>query len=403
MKKININGTNHTIEADAENISYGNSNVKTTLDALVEGSDNIDVSQRGYFGANYPDQMRKIIELDKKKSCLRFIQVTDTHYGGVNDYHSLGSAGLLNNSEADFFVHTGDFEQSNFWGAFAWPDAFDDEEKPCLIVLGNHDCDGSTFTDSSGSAGDKTHAQALAARYSKFFQPLLNNARIDETEIDDGKTYYHLDFEKDSFKYRCLFLDLCDGGISAADNNPTNWSIYTVMTDEQKVWMIEQLQDAAQRGHHVLIFCHIKPDDIGGKASGWFTTLASDGQNCNAVRQFLLDVVNAFMTGGTYTLNGTEYDFDMNGIFVGWFCGHSHNDEYGWSVTYPQQFLNVSTKIDTGTNNSFDQNYSDLAGGQQHFKYICVDADERKVTLYHCGGQNLKNGGKRTIFTYNYE
>lgn len=411
MKNINLNGTNHTIEADAENVSYGNSNVKTTLDALVEGSDNIDVSQRGYFGTNYPDQMRKIVELDQNKGSLSFVQITDTH--GFVHGQALGTGGLLANSGADFLIHTGDIVHESFWDSYSsWPTAFAAEEKPCFIVLGNHDCNGSTEKTQGGAANGWNATEALALRYNKYFQPLLNNEWISDTEIADGKTYYHVDIVKGYNKYKCIFIDQSDGGTTGSEG-PTPWANATIMTDTQKLWFIQQLQTAAKENFHVIIFIHVKPDYVGAgegvnnispatrKASGWFTTLRGDGQNCENIKAFLLGVVHAFKSGTSYTLNNTEYKFLGEGRFVGWFCGHTHFDNYGWSSTHNDQFIAVSTSTERLSNDD-DINPS-VSGIKTIVRYINIDAEQKKVTVFNVGNQALRDGGTRTIFTYNYE
>ena len=398
IKKIRKNGTDNPIGADAQNVSYsgdvsGATNVKDALDALAAGGGSTpDMSQYGYYGQNYPEQMavvRNILSKNKygsSKPRLRFIHISDSHGDNIGEANS-----LLANTDADFAVHTGDGVADKYTDGvtslFAKMLAC---EKPFFYAIGNHDCLSSTSKPTV----------TLADRYSQYIEPIVTKSAWYGTGITlnhpTGKTYYSVDYTKSSAKYKCIFLDQADGvgdvdGTTGHDNSAV---IFGSMSNDQVVWFIEQLQSAATNSQHVMVFVHVKPENLN-QLQNWSDHLTSQWQiNAGAM---LMNIVAAFKNKQTYTYNGTDYSFSANGIFVGWFVGHTHFDDYGYCKSHNDQFVFVVTKPYEPGATQWDGN-----DGGPHINYITVDYEVRRVSLYRMGVQDTIMGTKRVAFHINY-
>lgn len=392
---------------------------ETTLEVDVPA---MNMSQFGYYGINYPDQMANIKIQDRNTNSefpqLRFIHVSDSHGTGIGVADD-----LLKNCAAEFLAHTGDLVKDNFWHDFSvLLSRFIASPKPCYITLGNHDCYKSSFSNANGSGNDSIEnwIEALTRRYNKFYvNPATSEPWIDAQEVADGNTWYHVDIEKGGAKYRCLFLDEADGGCYWSAN-PTGWTVRTKLRVAQRDWFVRQLQEAAAGGYHVIIFIHAPIGNVGTPVSGWFDT---NGQTVEHVKTMLKGIVKAFMTGGTYSYDKNqtylrdEYNkaysctFDTPGTFVGWFCGHSHFDCYGRlmahdsdedsSLDFSDQFMCCTGRPYTNSGDASD-GFVKPDKSEPHVKYVTVDYEQRKVTVMNVGFQTLKSGGKRDVFTYSY-
>ena len=391
----------------------------TTLEVTVPA---MNMSQFGYYGINYPEQMANIKIQDRNTNSeypqLRFIHISDSHGKDIGEADD-----LLRNCAAEFLAHTGDLVTDNFWHDYTLLfSKFIASTKPCYINLGNHDCYKSSFSDANGSGNDNIEnwIEALTRRYNKFYvNPATGEPWIDAQEVADGNTWYHVDIEKGGAKYRCLFLDEADGGCYYAAN-PTGWTVRTKIRVAQRDWFVRQLQEAAAGGYHVMIFIHAPVGKIGTPTQGWFD---DNGQTVEHIKTMLKGIVKAFMTGGTYSYDKNqtylrdEYNkayscsFDTPGTFVGWFCGHSHFDCYGRlmahdsdedsSLDFSDQFMCCTGRPYTNSGDGSD-GFVKPDKSEPHVKYVTVDYEQRKVTVMNVGFQTLKSGGKREVFTYSY-
>lgn len=384
MKKIDIDGTVYVIESNAQEVDYsgsvvGATNVKDALDALqhaVEiGGGAGDMSQYGYYGINFPKQMsliKTVLDVDKVKSRLRFVHISDTH-GSLT-----GSAeSLLENTAADFAVHTGDAVVDKYTDDF---DALKAKmlacTKPFYLTLGNHDC---------------YKSPSLEARFTKFIQPLNEHNGL----TGNTKTYYSVNYTKGNgnaiSKFKCIFLDEADAGYSGSDT-PTNWSVMK-MTEEQLLWLHDELQEAITNGRHVLIFLHIAPARTTNRKDGWYDAdwPVSDGTN-------VLEMVKAFKTGGSYTRGGTTYSFSGTGVFVAYFCGHNHCDSYGYLQGYENQFCCTTCRPYP----NWDADDAMFKSSYNRVNYFTVDYADRKLSLYRVGEQRTWQGTERVSFYIKY-
>lgn len=386
IRKISPQAENVRYNAPEEGALSDANDVQTALDILnanTSPTTDSTIANKGYFGANYPTQMKDIMELETNKSDLHFIHITDTHDSAAPFTMVTGRDGLLGNTFADFLVHTGDAVADNYMNLdgknFHWDSIINNETKPCYFVLGNHEC---------------YLSPSLADRYNKYFSNLNWAQGVEE----QGKTYYHADIVKGKSKFKCLFIDYADGGLrDNYSDSPTNWATNAVMTDEQKIWFIEQLQDAAANDYHVLCFTHVTPDRMPLKdslvddsyAQGWINTY---GGEVFYEAPVLCNILDAFIAGTHYNFNGTEYTFERQGKFVGWFAGHTHYDGYAWSPNHKNQFINIAKK--TCEYNS--------GWHIANCKYISVDYNQKKVTIYNVGNIETRKGRKLIKFSYNY-
>lgn len=392
MKKINIDGTEFVIESDAQDVDYsgnvlGVNNVKDAIDALqhaVEtgGGGAGDMSQYGYYGINFPKQMsliKSVLDVDKNKPRLRFVHISDTHSSNIGEADS-----LLENTAADFAVHTGDAVNDNFSHDF---DTLKEKmlacTKPFYLTLGNHDC---------------YLSPSLEARFTKFIQPLNEHNGL----TGNTKTYYSVDYTKGSdnaiAKFKCIFLDQQDNGYAGNNETPTTWAVGN-MTDEQIVWLIGQLQEAAADDRHVLIFAHVQ---VGTttlasrvETEGWFDF--NEG-GCTAIQDMLMGIVDAFINKTTYTYNGVDYSFSKSGVFVGWFFGHAHHDCYGRISGHENQFKCVTCRPYPNYD-AFDGTFRSI---YPRINYFTVDYADRKLSLYRVGEQRTWQGTERVSFYIKY-
>lgn len=418
IKKIRKNGTDNPIGADAQNVSYsgdvtGATNVKDALDALAAGGGGggSDMSSYGYYGQNFPEQMRvvkKMIDNNRESSYprLRFIHISDSHSADIGEANS-----LLANTGADFAVHTGDGVGGNYGDGVT--DLYDKMlacTKPFFFTIGNHDC-----LPPEAAEGEVQQTITLAQRYTRYIEPIVTKEswyekkRINGVDVPfynlhhpEGKTYYAVDYTKSNAKYKCIFLDQADGvgDVNLSSGHDNSAVIFGKMTDDQVVWFIGQLQSAATNSQHVMVFLHVRPDSMKvDTLEDWcdHESLQRLTQSGNGLYTMPINIVDAFQTGSSYTYNDTEYEFSANGIFVGWFVGHAHCDCYGWSILKPNQPIFVTTQPHSVASTEYDQN-----SGGPHINYITVDYNQRKVILYRMGVDRTWQNVKRESFIIDY-
>lgn len=389
-REIEYNGETREIGSKAELVTYsgnvlGSNNVKDALEALqhaVEtgagGAGNM--SQYGYFGINFPKQMsviRGVLDAEKNNDHprLRFIHVSDSHGSDIGNADS-----LLENTAADFAVHTGDAMVDSWNSSIDTWNTLKGKmlacSKPFFFTIGNHDC---------------YKSPSLAARYGRYIQPFAEHNGLE----DDGKTYYKVDITKGTALFKCIFLDQQDNGYTGSES-PTNWATGN-MTDEQVIWLINQLQEAATNSRHVLIFAHVQVGTTTRttQMDGWFDF---NEYGCVNIQNMLMDIVDAFINKSTYTYKGTDYTFSKKGIFVGWFFGHTHHDCYGRISGHENQFKNVTCRPYSNSD-AYDGTFR---SGYPRINYFTVDAADRKVSLYRVGEQRTWQGTERVSFYYKY-
>ena len=398
VDKVRKGNDEHPLGADAQNVAYsggvaGATNVKDALDALAAGGGGggSDMSSYGYYGQNFPEQMRvvkKMIDNNRESSYprLRFIHISDSHGDNIGYADS-----LLANTGADFVAHTGDGVGGNYGdgvtGLYAKMLAC---TKPFFFTIGNHDCLGSP---------------SLAARYTRYIEPIVTKSTWygsgKTLNHPTGKTYYSVDYTKSSAKYKCIFLDQADGIDQVADDSTDNSTvIFGTMSNGQVDWFLKQLQSAATAGQHVMVFLHVRPDSMDVETlEDWcdhenLQALTKSGQGLYTMP---INIIDAFQTGGSYTFNSQVYSFSGEGIFVGWFVGHAHCDCYGWSKLKENQPIFVTTQPHSVASNQYDQN----AGGP-HVNYITVDYAKRKVILFRLGADRTWWNTKRETFYIDY-
>lgn len=444
MKKININGTNHTIEADAENISYGNSNVKTTLDSLSASVENIQdelgtddgdySSGYGVVGAKKPAQVgfiKNVLDEFVNNStsyhydCLNFIHVSDSHGASIG-----GSYTLLDAVGSDFLFHTGDMLSDNWENDFeALKAKLLSTAKRCYVAIGNH---------------DRVYQSDMTAVHDRFIAPLISRFGSgstaqglheytddyieDQSDVLTNKlTYYsfiktvpcafmpsttHIDI-------RCIVLNEYETAVKQeGDSGATSWNKATsynpvlCMSSDQINWFIAELQSAALAGQQVMIFTHQIISPISNIDVKWHDGDKKDSYNngnFGADGTAIAQLVDAFMRNSTttVTIGGQSYTYTKQGSasecpFVGWFVGHTHSDEQGWITAYPNQHVSVTTRAEGKSNSDYDHTIIPDSQFQDKWNYVKVNPLYRMVTIYRVGNQQTYHGTKRDILTYKY-
>lgn len=325
----------------------------------------------GTIGRYYPDEVKNLKRMDstQRANRLRFLHVTDTHQSGNTPlYHTDEFADL---SGAKFMTITGDLVNSTIENDFTkTAETINAMTKPCYICMGNHDVWNDT---------------AETQRYTKYFNPIATH-----NGLAQNVSYYAVDFATE--KVKCIWLDQYE----LSTGTPTN-----IMSATQINWLFGQLDDAITNNLHVCIFMHTALTSIDKPENLFFdhTPLSSKALGIG----WILDVISAFQTGSSVTFehNGNSYShtFSGNGIFVSYFCGHTHWDACGWYKDY-NQFATVCTRLI-----SWGESYDNVYRGDKlriACNYVCIDATQRRLSVIRVGQDTTIVGIKREAFSIEY-
>ena len=368
----------NTIPFDINGISYN----------LIEPSiSNIPSdTAHGMIGEYYPEQTKEI------EGCLNY-----ENYGFVKRFHFLhtsdnhgGNFGyadeLLDLSPALFLINTGDMLLDKFSDfpnsqTVALATA---TEKPCYLVLGNH---------------DYSHAPSKQDVFDAFMQPTHQH-----NGITTDKTYYSVDYT--DYGVKCIMLDMNDGwdDTELQQLGPTPLTRGN-MSNEQILWFITQLEDAAANGLHVCLFIHIVPCQIDSdRVIDNFSDYNALGSVIASNLTFLADIVDSWIDGTSisFEYKGMDYNhtFSAKGHFVSWFFGHLHWDECGWMKDHPNQFMvGVCKPVDGYT--GFGSYDGDKLG--VHFNYYTIDTFMNSLAVYRVGQQDTVYATERKSFRIRYK
>ncbi len=357
-------------------------NIKQTLNNIERRLDTIDPQDttHGVIGQMYPEEVRMIEGALNNRLTNRF------HFIHLSDNHNTTFASaseFLDLCPADFIVNTGDLVADKFSDSVAttMTDATS-PTKPVYLCIGNHDA---------------VRAPSQQDIFDKFIAP--TNAH-NGTSFD--KTFYHVDIDKGSFLFKCIFLNAYDGFTpEELASNTYSQIIGGKMTSEQVEWFIGQLQAAATEGRTVCVFIHnvptyYDPDTLlyNWKDRKQVNTTESVSRNLT----FLLDIVDAFIAGTSYEYGGTTYNFSAVGKFVAWFAGHTHYDMLGRVNGHPNQWaVNVCRPNNAG--GSADNSDNPMIT----WNYVTIDVNlnssnpVQSLCIYRVGQQQTVFGVKRDV------
>lgn len=356
-------------------------NIKETLNNIERRLDTIDPQDttHGVIGQMYPEEVRMIEGALNNRLTNRF------HFIHLSDNHNTTFASaseFLDLCPADFLVNTGDLVADKFSDSVATTMAeATSPTKPVYLCVGNHDV---RMAPSQQDIFDKYIAPTNSHNGTSF-----------------AKTYYHIDIDKGSNKFKCIFLNPYDGFTPEELSGGSMSNVIDgKMTSEQIVWFLQQLQDAATNGRNVCIFIHEVPAIYDGASiiSEWCdkkqvnvneSTLANTNGNLSST---LLDIVDAFIEGTSYTYNDVPYNFSAVGKFVAWFAGHTHYDMVGRVNGHPNQ-LAVNVCRPNNANATADNSVSPLIT----WNYVTIDPAYRALTIYRVGQQQTVFGVKRDV------
>lgn len=340
----------------------------------------------GKIGENYPQQIKDIEVLlnnsnygfDKR---FHFIHVSDNHstdFGYADE--------LLDLCPALFLVNTGDMLLDTFadLGSSKTVNLATSTQKPCYLVLGNH---------------DYCKAPSKQAVFDAFMQPTHAH-----NGVDTDKTYYSVDYAE--YGVKCIMLDMNDG---YADSEYANLGATTLtrgnMSNEQILWFIEQLEYAKANNLHICLFMHVVPCQIDSER---VISDFSDYNNCGSPiasnLPFLADIIDAWIEGTNVSFNYKSVDynhtFNGKGHFVSWFFGHLHWDECGWMQDHPNQFMCGVCRPVAGYT-GFGSYDGDKLG--VHFNFYTIDTFLNSLSVYRVGQQDTVYATKRKSFRIRYK
>lgn len=348
----------------------------------IRPSDN----EHGIIGKYYPEEtadIEKMLSYDEYGFANRFhfLHVSDNHGG------SFGHADeFVDLCPALFLINTGDMLNDRFsdFQSSQTVELATSTEKPCYLVLGNH---------------DYSHATSKQDVFDAFMKPTHQH-----NGVNTDKSYYSVDYVEQGVK--CIMLDMNDGWSDdeLQQLGPTPLT-RGKMSSGQINWLISQLEDAATNNLHVCLFIHIAPCQIDAdRVIDNFSDYHSIGSVIASNLTFLADIVDAWIDAKnvTFDYNGTSYNhtFSSGGHFVSWFFGHLHWDECGWMDGHPNQFM-VGVCKPVGGYTGFGSYDGDKLG--VHFNYYTVDTFINSLAVYRVGQQDTVYATKRKSFRIRYK
>jgi hypothetical protein len=322
---------------------------------------------------------------------LQMLVTSDVHMDYIRLKRAVDYANMI--PTMDFVACLGDMAEGNgnTEDAAWFTSACADSALPIYPIIGNHDM------GNSATVGDSATVSAITE---KWLSPIIGaDADIDRPV---GKSYYSRTFDNE--KLVCIFLnsfdcpDANDGSAYAVNRTMPCWS------QEQIDWLIGKLQ-SVPAGYGVVIFLHQWGDNFALADTAWNDPTGSFVQK-TTFAGLIPDIVNAWQTGGTlnntYTakdasgntisIDGNPFTISVNtsfarqGVFVGYFTGHTHRNTIATSQTYPNQ--NIFAFPTTSANKS--QNMNDLqrepfTKNQDAVVAVSVSMTDRKVYFAQIG------------------
>ena len=332
-----------------------------------------------YYEAKYPEEVNAVKTLAQNPNThLSFVHISDSH-SPENNWSYADS--FTDNIGADFLVHTGDILDDADLSPKPIIGRITSMQKPCYLVPGNHDY--------SVKSGSSTYANS-AHFFNRFLSPTNTH-----NNLSISKTYYSV--VKNGV--RSIFIDIYEDFTASTSGSPM--ASYVKMSKEQVEWLITELNAATAANQPVVIFTHCGyPSNKTLAIKGWDDCCTTVGRsNGNSGNAFLLDMIDAFMDGTSYTFshNGNRFtaNFSGNGAFAGWFAGHEHSDSYGRIEGHERQWQCITA----ATAYYKDVTIKNFDGC---CNWVMITPKERKVTIYRMGEQETTSGFKRDMVTYNY-
>lgn len=338
----------------------------------------------------YGEQFNELNFLTKKgyrssKNNLSFGWISDGHGNTLFDANV-----AIDNSPADFLIYTGDMSISDYNSPV---DTLISEAvamtKPVYFVIGNH---------------DQWKAPSLDALYDRWISPLAT-----KDSITTGELYYSIDFSAKGVK--CIFLNDVD-----VEPSNTNY-MYSVYSQAQIEWLVSELKTAATNNLHVAIFRHYPAFNGTVENEVWterhFKSSPTFGDNevltpdSNGVSSWnpIPYIIKAWVEKGAYstTYNGFTISADFsneanNGIFIGYFNGHTHGDSVIKNTTLNQ--LNIGI-----TQPNTYQERTDLWKNITYYheiNFVQIDTNNREIHIMRLGQRNTYNSYVRDFLCVEY-
>ena len=352
---------NHKVKGIPEGVSadwvsyYGESTMRKGIVALNEGvEDRIIQGRMKNRMIPDPENENAYIDPDNLPGILTLIHFSDIHGKRVqlerivefrNKYANLiddaicsGDVVLNQFSHATLTLNS----DITFWDAVHG-------SEDILMCIGNHDVAGL-----GSEGGDMNYSKygyniTQADAYEKYFKDRIDNWGATYTA---DHTYYYKDYDDQGI--RLIVLDYL---LTGAD------------MEGQITWFGTTLAGAKSAGKAVVCVNHVLPSTADTTfVESTFTSTKRD--KAGSLDDDLMDEVDDFIDGG--------------GVFLGWLCGHMHNDFVAYSTSHPKQlFLCVAHSKGDGA----FQTAARVAGtkSQDAFNVVCFDAASQLVKVVRVG------------------
>ncbi|QLL69606.1 metallophosphoesterase [Lactobacillus sp. 3B(2020)] len=381
------------------------SDTEAKLDEKINNFGAINVDESAISGGFVKDYFKP--EISRVKSELQsglftFTQMNDTHWETITRvkpeaYRSLNHVknALAFSDVSDLIVLNGDNTNSDTASldgvkhdiqtlTNVFFDEVTDGKADRFIGLGNHD-DGSTRREYQLN---RFLAQDNYLHDAYFRKAYRTDQLLNGETRDNGSIYFYKDYPEK--KIRFILINTNDIAEGVLDNSGSQkfdrWGTHTVR-QEQMNWLYNVALANVPVDYHVVVMGHTP---LNANASGGW----HDGINNNDTIGYhnltlVADLLCAFRDGSKVELNSTEANFPLNleadftkqgpRNLVGYFCGHTHQDEI---TTY--NGLSIVEVACSVFYDNFKSRFVDTPS-EDGFAIVQVDTENRKAHIHGFG------------------
>ncbi len=333
-------------ETETEKKAVEEDTTATSSDSIVELNKDLEpyiIAAASQRGSNFHDPHEPLV----------FVHLSDVH--AVKENWNRMVEFVNHYSEyISFGIHTGDYCGAN-QGEYV--DMYKDGDKcdvPIFNVVGNHD------TMPVGSSSQETASK-------KSVYDLLFGTQCKEWGVtfmdSEYPTVYYRDFPKSNI--RVIVLDLYNE------------------IDEQKVWLKDRLDEAKEKGMHVVTAMHEMSSNISEPLDTAFHTLNDE-----------------MSTGSTPFERIIEEFVQSGGIHIVNLAGHKHRDFIGNTIS---GIFNISIDCATGefTGNSDGPRVKGTRN-YDSFNLVSIDTDIGVIKLIRIGNNLDTCLREKKVLSYDY-
>lgn len=381
------------------------SDTEAKLDEKINNFGAINVDESAISGGFVKDYFKP--EIARVKSELQsglftFTQMNDTHWETITRvkpeaYRSLNHIknALSFSDVSDLIVLNGDNTNSDTASldgvkhdiqtlTNVFFDEVTDGKADRFIGLGNHD-DGSTrreYQPNRFLAQDNYLHDAYFRKAYRADQLLYGETR------NNGSLYFYKDYPEKKIRFILINTnDIAEGVLDDSGSQKFDrWGTHTVR-QEQMNWLYNVALANVPVNYHVVVMGHTP---LNANASGgWHDGINNSDTIGYHNLTLVADLLCAFRDGSKVELNSTEANFPLNleadftkqgpRNLVGYFCGHTHQDEI---TTY--NGLSIVEVACSVFYDNFKSRFLDTPS-EDGFAIVQVDTANRKAHIHGFG------------------